>query len=109
MFYWIFWISAGLEPEGEPSDHPLGRVDDEQLVVHRRPDGALAEEVADRKQHFPPRAAKVHEGQRLADLDVEASVKAIRALDGPREGVAHSIQEPEPGGRLRYVGLDRRR
>src|SRR5437867_7678110 len=103
MLYWIFWIPAGLEPQREPSNHSLGRVDDQQLVVHRRPDGALAEEVADRKQHLPPRAAKVHERQRLADLDVKARVEAIRALDGAREGVAESIQDQDPGGRLGHV------
>ena len=61
--------------EGETADDPLRRADHEQFVVHGLIDGRLAEEIPDGDEHLPLRRAEVHEGQRLAHLDVEARIE----------------------------------
>src|SRR5262245_21449006 len=99
-----------LELERQPTDDALWRPDNEELVVDRLVDRRLAEEIADGYQHFPLRAAEVHERQRLPHLDVEARIEGrglrhIR-LHRPRERVAHAVKDDDTRRGFGDFGLD---
>src|SRR5437660_5061506 len=67
--------NATLEAEREPAHDPLGRADDEQLIVERLVGRRIAEEIAHRDQHLPMRRTEVHERERLPHLHVEPAVE----------------------------------
>ena len=101
-----------LEPERQTADDPLGRADDEELVVERLIGGGFTEEIVDREQHFPPGGAEIHEWQRLAHLDVESGIDpgviagtALAAGRGMREAVADAVQEEHARRGLRHFGF----
>ena len=71
-----------LEPHRQAAHDPLGRADDEQLVVDRLIGGRFAEEVANADQHLPLGGAEVHERQRLMDLNVESRIQTGVVVDG---------------------------
>jgi len=79
-----FWIEAGeaaeLRTERQAADDALRWTNDEQFVVDRLIAGRVAKEIADRDQHFPLRAAEIHEGQRLTHLHVETRIERRRLL-----------------------------
>src|ERR1700730_9998173 len=79
LINWIDW--EGLEPECQATDTPLGRPDDQQLVVDGRIDCPFVERVPNREQNLPPGGAEIHERQRMMDLDVKARIvsRPIRA------------------------------
>src|SRR5215212_9549131 len=74
----VFWIRYGLvelELESQSADDALGRVDDEQLVVHRLVRCGLSEEIPDADEHFPFGGAEIHERERLSHLHVEPRIE----------------------------------
>src|SRR5689334_21259639 len=76
-------LAVCSEVQRDAAHHAFGRTQDEELVVQGLLGYGIAEEVSNREEHLPFRAAEVHERQRLTNLDVEPAVDRT-AVGRPR-------------------------